>query len=105
MIAINECIRIIITIAAKLFPVITQENTEIENIINTGYINNSTKTVNEYVGCNGEVYDYSCYGHLYEAAWFIMYEGEIKNDAAVKTLGKNILDYCLTKNNGKKLLR
>ena len=74
----------------------------LDNIINTGYVDDISKTVNEYAGFNGEVYDYSCYGHLYEAAWFILYEGEIKKDNKIKELGKKILDYCLTRNKNQK---
>lgn len=74
----------------------------IENIINTGYINDNNKIVNEYALYGAETYGYSCYGHLYEAAWFILYEGELKNDAEIKKLGKKILDYCLTGNNNQK---
>jgi len=73
----------------------------IKNIADTGYINHNLKVVNEYVGCNGEVYDNCCFGHLYEAAWFVLYEGELKKDEKIKNLGKTILDYTITREENK----
>ena len=38
---------------------------------------------------------YSCTGHVYEAAWFVMHEGEVRDNTKIRLFGKKLLDYAL----------
>ena len=72
----------------------------IENIKNYGFIDDKNKRMREYApaDCKNAVIDekeYVCFGHLYEAAWFIMSEGVYKDDMSLCDLGRKIMDYAL----------
>ncbi|MBQ2613947.1 MAG: AGE family epimerase/isomerase [Clostridia bacterium] len=75
-------------------------NDAIEEMKNGGYIHDDIKTIIDYVDLDGNLRDTPkgrtlCPGHAYEAAWFILLEGEIKNDDSIRLLGKKILDYAM----------
>ncbi len=72
----------------------------IENIKNYGFIDDKNKRMREYapIDCKEAVIgddEYACFGHLYEAAWFIMSEGAYRNDSELCHLGRKIMDYAL----------
>lgn len=72
----------------------------IEEMKNGGYIKDDIKTIVDYVDLDGNFRDTPqgrdlCPGHAYEAAWFVLLEGEIKNDDELRLLGKKMLDYSL----------
>lgn len=71
----------------------------INNIKTYGFIDDKNKRVREYAPAGqpdefGEN-EYTCFGHLYELAWFMMSEGEIKENKEICNLGKKIMDYSL----------
>lgn len=70
------------------------------NMQNGGYVRDDLKTVREYVPVgNVKLPDvlrtYICPGHVYEAAWFVLCEAEVKNDDALRVFGKKLLDYAI----------
>ena len=72
----------------------------INEMKNGGYIHDELKAVIDYVDLDGNFRDTPqgrnlCPGHAYEAAWFILLEGELKNDDEIRLLGKKILDYSM----------
>lgn len=72
----------------------------ISEMKNGGYINDEFKTIIDYVDLDGNFRNSPqgrtlCPGHAFEAAWFILLEGELKNDDEIRLLGKKILDYAM----------
>ncbi|MBE6965587.1 MAG: hypothetical protein E7441_06090 [Ruminococcaceae bacterium] len=72
----------------------------IYNIQNGGYVKDDLRTVREYIPIDGAVLsepvaEYICPGHLYEAAWFVFCEGELKNDNEIRAFGRKLLDYAI----------
>ena len=72
----------------------------IENIKNYGFIDDKNKRMREYApaDCKNAVIgenEYVCFGHLYEAAWFIMSEGVFRGDMKLCHLGRKIMDYAI----------
>ncbi len=70
------------------------------NMEHGGFIRDDLKTVREYIP-NGDfelsepVRSYVCPGHIYEAAWFVLCEGEVKNDDKIRNFGRKLLDYAI----------
>lgn len=67
---------------------------------NGGFLNEKTKQLHEYISLTGEKLPgrsgvSSCPGHIYEAAWFVLCEGEYKDDDAIRRLGKKLVDYAM----------
>ncbi len=72
----------------------------IDELMYGGYVDDVKKQIHEYVSMSGEKLDRelgtaSCPGHIYEAAWFILCEGEIKNDDIIRNFGKKLIDYAM----------
>jgi len=72
----------------------------IEEMKNGGYIKDELKAIVDYVDLDGNFRNTPqgrslVPGHAYEAAWFVLLEGEIKNDNDIRLLGKKILDYSM----------
>lgn len=72
----------------------------IDEMKNGGYINDELKSIIDHVDLDGNFTNTPasinlCPGHAYEAAWFVLLEGEIKNDDSIRSLGKKILDYSM----------
>ena len=58
------------------------------------------KQVNEYKPFGDEelktwVATMSYPGHVYETAWFVLCEGEVKNDDKIREFGRKLLDYAM----------
>ncbi len=65
-----------------------------------GYINDELKLIVDHVDLNGNMTNTPmgislCPGHGYEAAWFVLLEGEIKNDDSIRSFGRKLLDYSM----------
>lgn len=72
----------------------------IYNMINGGHISDEEKVVREYLPITDTQLkppqlDYTCPGHVYEAAWFVLCEGEVQDDDDIRALGLKLLDYAL----------
>ena len=72
----------------------------LDQIENSAFLDESLGGIHEHVALPGEqLNDYdtysSCPGHVYEAAWFVLAEGEYKNDDKIRNLGKKLVDYAL----------
>lgn len=72
----------------------------IDEIKNGGYINDELKSIIDHVDLDGNFVNTAtginlCPGHAYEAAWFVLLEGEVRNDDSIRSLGKKILDYSM----------
>ena len=68
----------------------------IEEMMCGGYVDDEDRQVLEIVSAEGEkVSDMSCPGHIYEAAWFVLCEGEIKNDDNLRAFGRKLCDYAM----------
>ena len=66
----------------------------------SGFVDDEKQCVYEHVSLTGEKLDGSagtgsCTGHVYEASWFIMCEGELWDDDDLRLFGKKLLDYAL----------
>ena len=65
-----------------------------------GFVDDENRCIHEYVSLAGEQLPReiglsSCPGHVYEAAWFVLSEGEVKNDDAIRALGRKLVDYAM----------
>lgn len=72
----------------------------LEQMQSRGFVNDDERTVYEYLPLSGKTISkdkalYVCPGHIYEAAWFVLCEGEIKNNNKIRAFGKKLLDYAL----------
>lgn len=72
----------------------------IGNMKNGGFVDYEKRKICEHVALPGEkLWDSdvgsSCPGHIYEAAWFVMCEGEVKNDDEIRQFGRLLLDCAL----------
>ena len=75
-------------------------NLAIAQMMESGFVNDDMKCVYEHAPLPGYKligHDAvsSCPGHIYEAAWFVMCEGELKNDDNIRLFGKKLLDYAM----------
>lgn len=71
-----------------------------DEMMNSGFVDDENKCVNEYIPLNKDKLETwlatMCYpGHVYEAAWFVLCEGEVKNDDKIRAFGKKLLDYAM----------
>lgn len=69
----------------------------IDNMMNAGYVDYENNSIVEHIPVPGKQLlprdiGSSCPGHVYEAAWFVMCEGEVKNDDKIRQFGKKLLD-------------
>lgn len=65
-----------------------------------GFVDDENRRIYEHVSLTGEklpgsIGVSSCPGHIYEAAWFVLSEGEVKNDDAIRALGRKLVDYAM----------
>ena len=72
----------------------------LDQIENSAFMDEALGGIHEHVALTGEeLNDYdtysSCPGHVYEAAWFVLAEGEYKNDDRIRSLGKRLIDLAL----------
>ena len=71
----------------------------LKGMMNAEHVDDERKMVIEELATPGEVMpmelNHSCPGHVYEAAWFVMCEGEYRNDQAIKDFGRKLLDYAM----------
>ncbi|MBQ9986178.1 MAG: AGE family epimerase/isomerase [Oscillospiraceae bacterium] len=72
----------------------------LDEIRNGGFINREEKCINEYVTLQGGTfsgeYGTTCVpGHIYEAAWFVLCEGEVRDDDEIRELGRILVDYSM----------
>ena len=74
--------------------------TAIYNMQNNGHIIDDLKTVREYIPTTEAKLLppkdlYSCPGHVFEGAWFVMCEGVVKNNEDIKNFGIKLLNYAM----------
>ena len=74
----------------------------VEAMMHDGFVDDERGEIMEYVSLTGEKLDaplcYSaCPGHIYEAAWFVMAEGEYRNDDKIRNFGRKLLDMAMPK--------
>lgn len=72
----------------------------IDEMMHGGYVNDEYRTVFEKVSESGEILTadgamQSCPGHVFEAAWFVMCEGEVKNNDEYRAFGRKLCDYAM----------
>ena len=71
----------------------------LEAMMNEPHVDDNRRMVIEELAVPGEYLpmekNHTCPGHVYEAAWFVMTEGEYRNDQAVKDFGRKLLDYAM----------
>ena len=71
----------------------------LDGMMNEQHIDDVRKMVIEELAAPGEVLpmekNHTCPGHVYEAAWFVMCEGEYRNDQKIKDFGRKLLDYAM----------
>ena len=71
----------------------------VERMMTEPHVDNERKMVIEELAVPGEVMpmdkNHTCPGHVYEAAWFVMCEGEYRNDQNIKDFGRKLLDYAM----------
>lgn len=70
------------------------------NMKYAGHIVDDSKIIREYIPTTAEPLSppkdlYTCPGHVFEAAWFVMCEGETKNDDGIREFGLKLLDYAM----------
>ncbi|MBQ2743780.1 MAG: AGE family epimerase/isomerase [Oscillospiraceae bacterium] len=74
----------------------------IDEMMHGGFVSDENETVFENVSENGKMISgdngtVSYPGHVYEAAWFAMCEGEVKNDDELRNFGRKLCDYAMPK--------
>jgi len=74
--------------------------TAIEQMQNGGFVDDKNRCIHEHVTLEGALFDNevnnsSCPGHIYEAAWFVMSEGEYRNDDKIRRFGVKLTDYAM----------
>ena len=71
----------------------------LDRMMNEPHIDDKRKMVIEELAAPGEFLpmekNHTCPGHVYEAAWFVMCEGEYRNDQNIKDFGRKLLDYAM----------
>ena len=71
----------------------------LDGMMNEPHIDDERKMVIEELAAPGEVLplekNHTCPGHVYEAAWFVLCEGEYRNDEKIKNFGRKLLDYAM----------
>lgn len=72
----------------------------IHNMQNNGHILEKEKTVREYIPTTDKKLPspkdmFVCPGHIYEAAWFVMCEGVVKDDDDIKNFGIKLMNYAM----------
>ncbi len=72
----------------------------INEMRNGGFVDDEKRQVYEHVSLSGEKLPApfgasSCPGHIYEAAWFVLCEGEMKNDDKIREFGRKLVDYAM----------
>lgn len=71
----------------------------VERMMNEPHVDEDRKMVIEELAAPGEVMpiekNHTCPGHVYEASWFVMCEGEYRNDQKIKDFGRKLLDYAM----------
>ena len=71
----------------------------LERMENEGHIDDTRKMVIEELALPGYEIpmnkNHTCPGHVYEAAWFVLCEGEYRNDQKIKDFGRKLLDYAM----------
>ena len=75
----------------------------LNEMMNGGFADDEKKIIFEHVGFDGKRLNPpygldSCPGHIFEAAWFVLCESEIKNDADLRAFGKKLVDYAMPVN-------
>lgn len=73
-----------------------------------GYVDEENRCVREYLTMSGEKLDNnfrnsSCPGHIIEAGWFVLCEGEYRNDDRIRAFGKKLCDYALPEDYDEKI--
>lgn len=74
--------------------------TAVEQLMTGGFVDDENRCIHEHVALDGsllpgELGQVSCPGHIYEAAWFVMSEGEVQNSDAIRNFGRKLLDYAM----------
>ncbi len=74
----------------------------LSEMMNGGFVDDEKGVVFEHVGFDGKKLKLpygtdSCPGHIFEAAWFVLCEAEIKNDDKIRAFGKKLVDYAMPK--------
>ena len=71
----------------------------LDGMMNEPHIDDERKMVIEELAAPGEFLpmekNHTCPGHVYEAAWFVLCEGEYRNDEKIKNFGRKLLDYAM----------
>ncbi len=72
----------------------------LDEMKNGGFVDDENRQINEYVSLSGEKLPAplgvsSCPGHIYEAAWFVLSEGEVGNNDEIRNFGKKLVDYAM----------
>ena len=71
----------------------------LDGMMNEHHVDDVRKMVIEELAAPGEFLpmekNHTCPGHVYEAAWFVMCEGEYRNDGKIKDFGRKLLDYAM----------
>lgn len=71
----------------------------LDGMMNEPHVDDNRKMVIEELAAPGETLpmekNHTCPGHVYEAAWFVMCEGEYRNDQKIKDFGRKLLDYAM----------
>ena len=69
-------------------------------MINGGYVDDNRKCVIEHIAMDGKMLsgddaDMFCPGHIFEAAWFVLCEGEYRNIDSYREFGKKLCNYAM----------
>ncbi|MBR3934448.1 MAG: AGE family epimerase/isomerase [Clostridia bacterium] len=69
-------------------------------MINGGYVDDSRKCVIEHIAMDGKMLpgddaDTFCPGHIFEAAWFVLSEGEYRSCDSYREFGKKLCTYAM----------
>lgn len=68
----------------------------IDEMMYGGYVDDEKHQIIEIVTAEGlRASDMSCPGHIYEAAWFVMCEGELQKDDRLRAFGRKLCDYAM----------
>ena len=71
----------------------------IKTMMDGRFVDDLRKMVIEFVPLEGYSIsngdNHSCPGHVYEAAWFVLCEGEYRDDDGIRAFGRKLLDYAM----------
>jgi len=72
----------------------------LHEMMSNGFVDEANGQVREFVALYEEelpphLKNESIPGHIYGAAWFVLCEGELKNDDAIRLFGKKLLDHAM----------